>query len=170
MSNFDIYNDEGEKIYDGSDIQAVICDRAWFDIQQQDFALDEFYNANNRTWNVYLNQVYKYNYSLFANAVALVTDDPVVPATKIEAAKDSVSVEEGKKVVVPFTITPAETTFTVAASSSAQGKATAAIVGRTVEITGVDAGSATITITGSGEGGSNVTDTISVTVTEATSA
>lgn len=170
VSNFDIFNDDGEKIYDGSGIQAVICDRAWFDIQQQDFALDEFYNANNRCWNVYLNQVYKYNYSLFANAVVLSTSDPVVPATKIEAAKDSVSVEAGKKVVVPFTITPAETTFTVAASSSAQGKATAAIVGRTVEITGVDEGSATITITGSGSGGSNVTDTISVTVTAATSA
>lgn len=167
VSNFDIFNDDGEKIYDGSSIQAVIADRSWFDIQQQDFALDEFYNANNRTWNVYLNQVYKYNYSLFANAVVLATSAPVVPATKIEAEKSSVSVEEGSTVSVPFALTPYESTFTVTASSSAEGKATATVSGHNVVIAGVDAGSATITLTGSGSGGSNVTTTITVTVTEA---
>ena len=160
VSNFDIISDEGEKIYDGSNIQAVICDRAWFDIQEQDFALDEFYNANNRTWNLFLNQVYKYNYSLFANCVVLATDDPNVPATRIEAEKDTVTVTAGAKVVVPFTTTPYETTATVTATSSAEGKATVTVKGKTVEITGVEAGDATITLSA----GAGITDTISVTV------
>lgn len=163
VDDFNQYNDDGTLAVDGSAIQAMICDRAWFKIKTQDFAMDEFYNANNRTWQYYLNDVRMCNYSLFANAVAFVTSAPTVDATAIKAESATASVTAGQKVTVPFELTPPNATTTVTVSSSAEGKATAEIKGKTVEITGVEAGSATITLTA----GVGVTDTISVTVNAA---
>lgn len=161
VDDFSIYNDDGTVAVDGSAIKAMIADRAWFKIKTQDFAMDEFYNANNRTWQYYLNDVRMCNFSLFANAIVFATSAPVVDATAITAGADTASVKAGEKVTVPFTLTPANATTTVTASTSADTYATATIKGKTVEITGVAEGSATITIT-AGEG---VTDTIAVTVT-----
>ena len=163
VDDFNQYNEDGTIAVDGSAIQAMICDRAWFKIKTQDFAMDEFYNANNRTWQYYLNDVRMCNYSLFANAVAFVTAAPTVNATAIEAESATASVTAGQKVTVPFELTPPNATTTVTVASSAEGKATAEIKGKTVEITGVDAGSATITLTA----GVGITDTISVTVNAA---
>ena len=162
IDDFSQYNDDGTIAVDGSAIQAVIMDRAWFKIRTQDFAMDEFYNMNNRTWQYGLNDVRMCNYSLFANALVFTTTAPTIDATKIEASASSATVEEGKKVLVPFELTPPNATTTVTVASSAEGKATAEIKGKKVEITGVDAGSATITLTA----GLGITDTISVTVTE----
>lgn len=149
---------------DGSAIQAVICDRSWFKIKTQDFAMDEFYNANNRTWQYYLNDVRMVNFSLFANAVAFVTSAPTVPATDVKVSSASATVVEGAKVTVPFELVPANATSAVTVSSSAEGKATAQIKGKGIEITGVEAGNATITVTANSHSA-----TISVTVTEAPS-
>lgn len=160
VDDFNQYNEDGSVAVDGSDIKAMIADRAWFKIKTQDFAMDEFYNANNRTWQYYLNDVRMVNYSLFANAVVFATAAPTVDATAIEAESDTATVTAGQKTTVAFELTPANATTTVTASSSAEGKATVTVKGKTVEITGVEAGSATITLT-AGEG---VTDTISVTV------
>ena len=79
--------------------------------------------------------------------------------TANEARTATVTVTAGEKVLVPFATTPVNATSTVTASSSATTYATAQIVGRKVEITGEEAGSATITITANGH-----TDTIAVTV------
>ena len=165
VDDFSQYDEDGELVYDGSKIQAMIADRAWFKIKTQDFAADEFYNANNRCWNYYLNDARMVNYSLFANAIIYATEAPEIAATTIKAAAASATVAEGAKTKVRFELTPANATTTVTVSSSATSKATAEIKGKYVEITGKDAGSATITI-GAGAG---VTDTISVTVTEAVS-
>ena len=162
VDDFSQYNDDGTVAVDGSNIKAMIADRAWFKIKTQDFAMDEFYNANNRTWQYYLNDVRMVNYSLFANAIVFATSAPTVDATAIEAASATATVKEGEKVAVAFALTPANATTTVTATSSAEGKATVAVVGKKVEITGVDAGDATITISA----GAGVTDTIAVTVTE----
>lgn len=164
VDDFSQYDDDGTLAVDGSGIQAAIMDRAWFKIKTQDFAMDEFYNANNRTWQYYLNDNRMVNYSLFANAVVFATSgsNPTIAATKIEAEESSVSVEAGKKVLVPFELTPPNATTTVTVESSAGTYATAQIKGKKVEISGLLAGSATITLT-AGEG---ITDTISVTVTE----
>ena len=162
VDDFNQYNEDGTVAVDGSAIKAMIADRAWFKIKTQDFAMDEFYNANNRTWQYYLNDVRMVNFSLFANAIVFATAAPTVDATAITAAADTATVKEGEKAVVAFELTPANATTTVTATSSAEGKATVAVVGKKVEITGVDAGSATITISA----GAGVTDTIAVTVTE----
>ena len=76
VDNFDVYNDDGTLNKSGDAIQAVIFDRNFFKIKTQDNEMDEFYNPNNRTWTYYLNVNKMYNTSLFANAVALVTENP----------------------------------------------------------------------------------------------
>ena len=162
VDDFSQYNEDGTVAVDGSAIQAVICDRAWFKIKTQDFAMDEFYNANNRTWQYYLNDTRMVNFSLFANAVAFVTSAPSIDATNLEAGASSVSMKAGETKKVLLTITPANATSSVSASSSASTYATASISGRYVVIEGKAAGSATITVTANGH-----SDTISVTVSAA---
>lgn len=76
VDDFSQYDDDGKVAVDGSMIKAMICDKAWFKIKTQDFAMDEFYNANNRTWQYYLNDVRMVNYSLFANAKVYTTAEP----------------------------------------------------------------------------------------------
>ncbi len=163
VPDWDVFNDDGTKHSDGSAIVGIICDKAFFKIREQDRDFSEFWNPNNRTWNLYLNLVKMYATSLFANAVVFATSAPTVPATAITAGSATATVVEGKKVTVPFTLTPFQATSTVTAASSAAGKATAEVKGSAVEITGVDEGSATITLTAE----AGVTATIAVTVTAA---
>ena len=84
-----------------------------------------------------------------------------VDATAITAEADTASVAAGAKTSVAFTLTPPNATTTVTATSSAEGKATVEVKGNKVEITGVEAGEATITLSA----GTGITDTIAVTVT-----
>lgn len=162
VDDFSQYNEDGTVAVDGSAIQAVICDKAWFKIKTQDFAMDEFYNANNRCWNYYLNDVRMVNFSLFANCVIFATSAPTINATDLDATVSSVSLTAGETKKVLLNITPANATSTVTASSSASTYATASISGRYVVIEGKTAGSATITVTANGH-----SDTISVTVSAA---
>ena len=76
VDDFSQYADDGQVAVDGSMSKAMICDRAWFKIKTQDFAMDEFYNANSRCWNYYLNDVRMCGYSLFANAKIYTTAEP----------------------------------------------------------------------------------------------
>ena len=169
VDNFDTYADDGTKIYDGSDIYGIICDKAWFKIKQQDMALDMWFNPNNRSWQYYLNVVKMYNYSLFANGVVIAIDDPVVNATAVRGSSTSVTVAEGANVVIDAITTPFASNATITASSSAEGKATVSVSGKKVTIHGVDDGSATITITATNSDTTTVTGTVAVTVTAAAS-
>ena len=169
VDNFDVYADDGEKIYDGSDILGMICDKAWFKIKQQDMALDMWFNPNNRSWQYYLNVVKMYNYSLFANGVVIATDDPVVDATSIKTSKATVSVAEGADVVLDIETTPFSANPTITASSSAEAKATVSVSGKKLTIHGVDDGSATITVTATNSDTQTVTCTVAVTVTASAS-
>lgn len=76
VRDFDIYDDEGQKIYDGSKILGIMADKTWFKIRSQDVELDEFYNASNRTWQLFYNITKMYSYSYFANAVVFCTEEP----------------------------------------------------------------------------------------------
>lgn len=162
VDDFNQYNDDGTVAVDGSAIKALIADKSWFKIKTQDFAMDEFYNANNRTWQYYLNDVRMVNYSLFANAIAFVTSAPTVAATNLTIEASTATVTAGKKVKLPYVITPANATSAITATTSASSKATAAISGRDVVISGIAEGSATITVTANGH-----SDTIAVTVESA---
>ena len=163
VDNFDSYDDEGNKIYDGSAILGFIGDSSWFRIKRQDMYLDEFYNANNRTWQYYLNLTKMYNYSLFANGVVLCTSAPSVSPTSMkftDTAGLKVTVGETLELHIETTPFPANATITYTSGTAA--KATVAAKegnNKIAVVTGVAAGSSTITATCG-----NVTATYSVTV------
>ena len=160
VEDFNLTDDEGNVQVDGSNIIAFICDRRWFKIEQKDMFLDEFYNANNRSWQTYLSVIKAFNFSFFANAKMYVKAEPTVNVSSMAFAETSVTVAEGEDVEVLINTVPFTANQQITVASSAEGKATATISGKKVTITGVDEGSATITATAG-----NVTATISVTVT-----
>ena len=161
--SFDIYDDDGNQVFDGSKIVAQICDKRWFKIRDIDMFMDEFYNANNRSWQKFLNYRGSYNYSYFANAVQLVTETPTLDITSMEFVETSPSVEVGKKILLHINATPFQGTTTVTFTSGTEAKATVTKVdNRTVEVTGADDGTSVITATAG-----NVTATVTVTVTAA---
>ena len=145
IDSFDIIDDEGQVQFDGSNIYALICDKRWFKIRTKDMFMDEFYNANNRSWQQYLNVIKAFNYSLFANAYMLVGATPSVPVTSAVFNETTPSVVASKKITLSLTTTPFNATDTITFSSSATGKATVTkIDDRHVEVTGVAEGSSTI--------------------------
>ena len=161
VNNFNQYDSEGELVYDGSNIIGMIADKSWFRIKEQEMTMDEFYNANNRTWQLYLNVVKMYSYSLFSNAVVFALAEPSVPATAIEFVDTDPSVVAGEKIVLEVKTTPFSANPTITFTSGTVGKATVTKVDdKHVEVTGVASGTSVITATD----GTN-TATVTVTVT-----
>ena len=105
VDNFDVYDDEGTKVKDGSKIIGAIFDKAWFKIKTQDYEMDEFYNPNNRTWQYFLNVNKMYNLSLFANAKILATEAAPVESDQITANPTSFTFSPGDEKVVDVTKT-----------------------------------------------------------------
>jgi uncharacterized protein YjdB len=163
VNDFDEYDNEGTKIFDGSAIMGMIADKSWFRIKEQEMTMDEFYNANNRTWQYYLNVVRMYSYSLFANAIVLATEDPSVPASELKFNETNPTVEEEGEIVLSITTTPFQANPTITFTSGTVAKATVTkIDNKHVKVTGVDAGTSVITAT---DGTHSAT--VTVTVTEA---
>ena len=159
VNNFNQYDSEGELVYDGSNIIGMIADKSWFKIKEQEMTMDEFYNANNRTWQLYLNVVKMYSYSLFSNAVVFALAEPSVPATAIKFVETAPTVVAGEKIVLEIETTPFQANPTVTFTSGTVGKATVTKVdNKHVEVTGVAAGTSVITAT-------DGTNTATVTVT-----
>lgn len=150
VDNFDIVDDEGVKRFDGSAILAMIADKSWFKIKQQDMYLDEFYNANNRTWQYYLNVTKMYQYSLFANAVILATALPTITVTDLAFEGSLVETAVGTNKEVPVSVTPFGGTTTITFASSDSDVFTVAAKSgdaRTAVVTPVAAGTAILTAT-----------------------
>lgn len=146
VEDFDILDDNGEVIVDGSNIIALICDRRWFKIREKDMFMDEFYNANNRSWQSYLNVIKSFNYSLFANALMLVKALPTLNISTMQFNETSPEVKVGEKIRLSITTTPFTATQSVTFSSGTTSKASVTKVDdRTVEVTGVEAGTSVIT-------------------------
>ena len=146
VEDFDIVNDNGEVVVDGSNIVALICDRRWFKIREKDMFMDEFYNANNRSWQSYLNVIKSFNYSLFANALMLVKALPTLNISSMQFNETSPEVTAGEKITLSITTTPFTATQPVTFSSGTTSKATVTKVDdRTVEVTGVADGTSVIT-------------------------
>lgn len=164
VDNFDIFDDDGDKIFDGSDILGLIADKSWFRIKKQDEFMDTFYNPNNRSWQYYLNLIKMYNYSLFANGVIIATSNPTVTITGMSFVEKAQSVPVGTEMALNITTTPITantpnityessdaTVVTVTANGANNKQAT---------IKALKAGSATITAKAG-----NVTTTVEITVT-----
>ena len=165
VNDFDEYDSEGTKIFDGSAIVGMIADKSWFRIKEQETTMDEFYNANNRTWQYYLNVVRMYSYSLFSNAVVFATSQPQVAITSMTPSTTEITVEAGETGTVQITTDPFQANYpTLSVESSDTDVATVTVSGKTVTVTGVAPdtsadGEATITVTAG-----NVTTTFDVVV------
>ena len=147
IKDFSEYNSAGELVVDGSNIVAMIADKRWFRIKNQEITMDEFYNANNRTWQMYLNDVNMFQYSLFCNAIVFATKAPSVPINTMEFTEKTLSVPAGESVTAQISVTPAQAnTPDVNFESNHTEYATVEkIDNRHVKITGVAEGTATIT-------------------------
>lgn len=160
VNDFNEYDNEGNLIFDGSSIVGMIADKSWFRIKEQETTMDEFYNANNRTWQYYLNVTRMYSYSLFANAVVFATSLPTVPVTEMKFEETAPEVAVGGKVKLKLATTPAQTTSEITFTSGTTENATVKkIDNKTVEVTGVKAGTSVITAKSG-----NITGTVTVTV------
>ena len=160
VNDFNEYDNEGTLIFDGSNIVGMIADKSWFRIKEQETTMDEFYNANNRTWQYYLNVVRMYSYSLFANAVVFATALPSVPVTEMSFEETAPEVAVDGKVILKLATTPAQTTSEITFTSGTIANATVRkIDNKTVEVTGVKAGTSVITARSG-----NITGTVTVTV------
>ena len=165
VNDFDEYDSTGTKIFDGSSIVGMIADKSWFRIKEQETTMDEFYNANNRTWQYYLNVVRMYSYSLFSNAVVFATSAPQVTITSMSPSTEEITVEAGETAKVEIITEPLPANYpTLSVASSVSDVATATVSGKTVTVTGVAPdtnadGEATITVTAG-----NVTTTFDVVV------
>ena len=167
VDNFDILDDDGNVVIDGSNIVAQICDRRWFKIREKDMFMDEFYNANNRSWQKYLNLIESFNYSLFANAVQLVLAQPAISATAIQFQKASETLTMGIPKVLEIVTTPvgATETITFTADDSETYVTLEKIDNRHVKVTPVVATGSAVTITATGAT-SGVTGTCEVNVND----
>ena len=162
VDNFDVYDDDGNKVFDGSDIVGGIFDKSWFRIKTQDLFMENFYNPNNRTMQYFLNVIRMYNFSLFSNHTLFVLDDPEVATTAIAFQEESPSVAEGSKITLHIKTTPFTANDTITFSSGTEAVATIEkIDNRTVEVTGVTDGTSVITATNG-----TVSGTVTVTVTD----
>lgn len=141
--------------FENPEIQAVICDEAWFQIYENIMRFDEFYNARVMAWNEYLHVWQTYAICPFANAVVLATAQPK-PATAISAS--DVSVVKGATANVTVTLTPSDATSDLTFISGDEKVFT---VSSTGVVTGVSAGTGTLTV----KTDNGLSDTATVTVT-----
>lgn len=167
VDNFDGYDDEGTKIYDGSAIVGILCDKAWFKIKTQDQFMDSFMNPNNRTVQYYLNSIKMFSYSLFANAVIFATSLPTRGMDSGKFLETAPEVKVGETVDIHLETVPFTANETITFTSGTAAKGTVAAKSgepKTAVVTGVAAGTTVITATG---GTSGKTATVTVTVKSA---
>lgn len=165
VDNFDIYDDEGKLIFDGSSIIGMIADKSWFKIKRQDMFLDEFYNANNRTWQYYLNLTKMYQYSLFANGVIFATEIPQIAITGLDYNNTpSVSIATNETEGLDINVTPVNANTPAITYELNSSEHVELITddnnNRHVTVKGLSAGTATLTAKAG-----NVTTSIEITVT-----
>ena len=154
VDSFDVYDDEGTKIFDGSNVFGMIADRNWFKIKPVDQFMENGYNANNRAMQYFLNNIKMYEFSLFANAVVFATAEATVNPTAFKFFIDgeevtSATITKNTDVVVETVPYSANASITYASSAT-----TYATVAKK------DSQNKVITITAKADGSSNITATV----------
>lgn len=144
--------------FENEEIQAILCDESWFQIYENLMRFDEFYNARTMTWNEYLHVWQTYAICPFANAIVFATAQPK-PATAISVS--DVSVVEDATANVTVTLTPADATTELEFISGDESVFT---VSSTGVVTGVSAGTGTLTV--NTDNGLSDTATVTVTASE----
>lgn len=130
IDDFSIYDKYGKKVLNGDNIVGFIADKSWFRLKIQDEFMETFYNPNNWTWQYYLNQIKMINFSLFANGVMFVTEEPTVNITNLEL--ETTTVEEGQN-LIKINATPSNFTgeLTVTVDEANADKVVATIINNT---------------------------------------
>lgn len=150
--------------FENPEIQAVICDEAWFQIYENIMRFDEFYNPRVMAWNEYLHVWQTYAICPFANCVILATAAPV-PATAISIGTETVDLNMTTTPTgetLDITLTPANATTDVEYTGNNDASFTISKVSNTkVQITPVAVG--TGTLTAKTDNGLSATATINVT-------
>lgn len=141
--------------FENEEIQGILCDESWFQIYENLMRFDEFYNARTMTWNEYLHVWQTYAICPFANAVVFATAQPK-PATAISVSDVSVAKDATANVTV--TLTPTDATTELEYIS---GNESVFTVSSTGVVTGVSAGTGTLTVNTD----NGLSDTATVTVT-----
>ena len=141
--------------FENEEIQAILCDESWFQIYENIMRFDEFYNPRVMAWNEYLHVWQTYAICPFANAVVFATAQPK-PATAISVS--DVSVAQDATANVTVTLTPSDATTELEYIS---GNETVFTVSSTGVVTGVSAGTGTLTV----KTDNGLSDTATVTVT-----
>lgn len=141
--------------FENEEIQAILCDESWFQIYENLMRFDEFYNARTMTWNEYLHVWQTYAICPFANAVVFATAQPK-PATAVSVSDLSVAKDATANVTV--TLTPTDATTELEYISGNESTFT---VSSTGVVTGVSAGTGTLTV----KTDNGLSDTATVTVT-----
>lgn len=162
VDDFSMYDENGVQTVDGSHIKAMIADRAWFKIRNQDFDMSEFWNPNNRTWQYYLNDVRMYNYSLFANAVIFADELPSIPATSAEFENGDITMKVDEIAGVLLKVEPKLTTDAIEFTSNSESIVTVEADPsnpRVARLTAKGTGSTTVTAT-VGEESANLNVTV----------
>ena len=154
VDSFDVYDDEGNKIFDGSNVFGMIADRNWFKIKPIDQFMENGYNANNRAMQYFLNNIKMYEFSLFANAVVFATAEATVNPTAFKFFIDgeevtSATITKNTDVVVETVPYSANASITYASSAT-----TYATVAKK------DSQNKVITITAKADGDTNITATV----------
>lgn len=165
VDNFDEVDDQGNLMYDGSKILGIIADKSWFKIERQDMYFDEFYNANNRTWQYYLNLTKMYSQSFFANGVIFATEEPAVAVTALDYNNTTtLDMETGSMEGLDINVTPLNATTPIQYTSSDTEVLSVTVTpnnDRHITITALKAGTSTLTATAG-----TVSTEIEVTVTD----
>ena len=154
VDSFDVYDDEGTKIFDGSNVFGMIADRNWFKIKPIDQFMENGYNANNRAMQYFLNNIKMYEFSLFANAVVFATAEATVNPTAFKFfidGKEVTSATITKNTDVVVETVPYSANASITYESSATTYATVAKKNSQNKV---------ITITAKADGSSNITATV----------
>lgn len=155
VDNFDMYADDGEKIFDGSNIVGMLADKSWFKIKTQDIFLDTFYNPNNRTTQYILNVIKMRQFSYFANAKVYCLEAPAVQIQGLSFGADEITlnVEIGEVEGLEVVTTPAN------ANTPAIEFTTNDTDGDVIEIAPSTINPNTVLVTAVGEGSKTITAT-----------
>lgn len=165
---------EVDKFDDAGKIMGVIADEAFFQIYDNIFRFDEFYNARTMSWNEYLHVWETFAICPFANAVILATEAPAVAYETMTFENDSATIKAGEYGTESVEVTPPNGNATISYTCTA-----APVGGQTTDLTltassdyrsvkiavaaGAEDGDYTVTAS-TGTGADTVTDTITVTV------
>lgn len=165
VEDFNVYDNQGNVIYDGSHIFGIMCDRRWFRIKTQDMYMEDFRNANNRSMQYYLNLIKMYQYSLFANAVVFADEVPQIPITALDYNNTTeVTVAVGEQEGLDINVTPSNANTPVITYTSSNDTIFTVVStpnnDKHVTITGVGEGEGTLTATAG-----NVSTSITIKVT-----